>query len=211
MNISFIAPPAAGKGALSNKIYEKYGFPHISIGDLLRNVEDEEVKKVLEEGAFVNNEIVAKLLYARLAKDDCKNGYVLDGFPRNMSQVEIYEDICHSSSLKNIIIVLDIPKEIGEKRITGRRVCSNCGSVYNVNFEESKPKTQNICDNCGHELKERSDDNLETYGHRFDVYVNETAPIINYFEKSNNLYHVDGTGSIDKVFADIDKIIKESL
>jgi len=211
LNISFIAPPAAGKGALSNKIYEKYGFPHISIGDLLRNVEDEEVKKVLEEGAFVNNEIVAKLLYARLAKDDCKNGYVLDGFPRNMSQVEIYEDICHSSSLKNIIIVLDIPKEIGEKRITGRRVCSNCGSVYNVNFEESKPKTQNICDNCGHELKERSDDNLETYGHRFDVYVNETAPIINYFEKSNNLYHVDGTGSIDKVFADIDKIIKESL
>lgn len=211
MNITFIAPPAAGKGALSNKIYEKYGFPHISIGDLLRNVEDEEVKKLLEEGAFVDNEIVAKLLYARLAKDDCKNGYVLDGFPRNMSQIKIYEDICDKSELKNIIIVVDIPKEIGEKRITGRRICLNCGNVYNVNFEESKPKIDNKCDNCGHELISRSDDNLDTYDHRFDVYVNETAPILNYFKDSEYLYHVDGTGSLDEVFDNIDKIIKESL
>ncbi len=211
MNITFIAPPAAGKGALSNKIYEKYGFPHISIGDLLRNVEDEEVKKILDEGAFVDNEIVAKLLYSRLNKADCKNGYVLDGFPRNVSQIEIYENICHNSDLKNIIIVLDIPKEIGAKRITGRRVCPNCGSVYNINFEESKPKSQNLCDNCGHELNERSDDNLETYNRRFDVYVNETAPIIDHFEGKGNLYHVDGTESLEKVFSDIDRIIKESL
>ena len=211
MNITFIAPPAAGKGALSNKIYEKYGFPHISIGDLLRNVEDEEVKRMLEEGAFVDNKIVAKLLYSRLAKDDCKRGYVLDGFPRNMSQIEIYEDICSKSDLKNIIIVVDIPKEIGEKRITGRRVCSNCGSVYNINFEESKPRNNNKCDNCGHELSSRSDDNLETYDHRFDVYVNETAPILDYFKDSDFIYHVDGTKSLDNVFDDIDKIIKESL
>lgn len=210
MNITFIAPPAAGKGALSKKIYEKYGFPHVSIGDLLRNVDDEEVKKELEEGAFVSNEIVAKLLYSRLAKDDCKNGYVLDGFPRNISQIKIYEEICHNSNLKNIIVVMDIPKEIGERRITGRRVCSNCGSVYNINFEESKPKKQDVCDNCGYELKARSDDDLETYNHRYEIYVNETAPIIDYF-KDNNLYHVDATGSIDKVFNDIDKIIKENL
>ena len=211
MNITFIAPPAAGKGALSNKIYEKYGFPHISIGDLLRNVEDEEIKKQLEEGAFVDNKIVAKLLYSRLEKDDCKNGYVLDGFPRNMSQIDIYEDICKRSNFNNIIIVVDIPKEIGEKRITGRRVCSNCGSVYNINFEESKPKIIDKCDNCGHELNSRSDDNLETYGHRFDVYVNETAPILNYFKDSDFIYHVDGTKSLDEVFDDIDEIIKESL
>lgn len=211
MNITFIAPPAAGKGALSNKIYEKYGFPHISIGDLLRNVEDEEIKKQLEEGAFVDNKIVAKLLYSRLEKDDCKNGYVLDGFPRNMSQIDIYEDICKRSNFNNIIIVVDIPKEIGEKRITGRRVCSNCGSVYNINFEESKPKISDKCDNCGHELNSRSDDNLETYGHRFDVYVNETAPILNYFKDSDFIYHVDGTKSLDEVFDDIDEIIKESL
>ena len=140
MNITFIAPPAAGKGALSNMIYEKYGYPHVSIGDLLRNVEDDKIKKELEAGAFVNNEIVAKLLYNRLSKEDCKNGFVLDGFPRNLSQVDIYESICKKSNIKNIIIVVDIPKEIGEKRITGRRVCLKCGEVYNVNFDESKPK-----------------------------------------------------------------------
>ena len=211
MNITFIAPPAAGKGALSSMIYEKYGFPHVSIGDLLRNVEDDEVKKELEAGAFVNNEIVAKLLYNRLDKEDCKDGYVLDGFPRNISQIEIYENICKKYNTKNIIIVVDIPREIGEKRITGRRVCSNCGNVYNINFEESKPQIKDVCDNCGHELKTRVDDNLETYDHRFDVYVNETAPIIDYYKNSKNIYHVDGSKSLDEVFGFIDKIIQENL
>ncbi len=210
MNITFIAPPAAGKGALSNMIYEKYGFPHISIGGLLRNVEDEAIKKELEDGAFVDNKIVAKLLYDRINKDDCVKGFILDGFPRNESQISIYEDLCRRNNLKNIIIVVDIPKEIGEKRITGRRVCPNCSSVYNINFEESKPKVENICDDCGHELEVRSDDNLETYGHRFDVYVNETAPIIEHFEGSN-LYHVDGTKFIEDVFKDVDEIIKVNL
>ena len=211
MNITFIAPPAAGKGALSHLIYEKYGYPHVSIGDLLRNVDDEEIKKELEAGAFVDNKIVAKLLYNRLSKDDCLKGYVLDGFPRNLSQIDIYEDICRNSNLKNIIIVLDIPKEIGEKRITGRRVCSNCGKVYNVNFEESKPKVNGICDDCGHELNQRSDDNLETYDHRFDVYVNETAPILSHYEDSGKIYHVDGTKSLVEVFSSIEKVIKENL
>lgn len=211
MNITFIAPPAAGKGALSNMIYEKYGYPHVSIGDLLRSVEDEEIKKELEAGAFVNNEIVAKLLYNRLAKEDCQNGYVLDGFPRNLSQVEIYESICEKSNLKNIIIVVDIPREIGEKRITGRRVCMNCGKVYNVNFEESMPKELGKCDSCGHELIKRSDDSLETYDHRFDVYVNETAPIIDHYKNSSKIYHIDGTRSLDDVFSSIDSVIKENL
>lgn len=211
MNITFIAPPAAGKGALSNMIYEKYGFPHISIGGLLRNVEDETIKKELEEGAFVDNKIVAKLLFDRISKDDCEKGFILDGFPRNESQIEIYEKLCHENNLKNIIIVLDIPKEIGEARISGRRVCPNCSSVYNVNNPDSKPKVLNICDDCGHELEKRSDDNLETYDHRYEVYVNETAPIIKHFEKGSNLFYVDGTKSVDEVFDSIDKIIKENL
>ena len=211
MNITFIAPPAAGKGALSHMIYEKYGYPHVSIGDLLRNVEDEDIKKELEAGAFVNNEIVAKLLYDRLSKDDCKKGFVLDGFPRNLSQVEIYENICKKSNLKNIIIVLDIPRFVGEKRITGRRVCKNCGKVYNVNFEGSKPKVLGKCDDCNCDLILRSDDSLETYGHRFDVYVNETAPIIDHYKDSSKIYHVDGTDTLENVFNSINKIIKENL
>ena len=207
MIITFIAPPAAGKGALSNMIYDKYGFPHVSMGDLLRNVDDSIIKKQLDEGAFVDNNIVAKLLYNRLSKDDCKNGYVLDGFPRNLSQISIYEDICRSSNLKNVVVVLDIPREVGEKRITGRRVCIECGSVYNENIEESKPKVLGVCDECGHKLNHRDDDNLETYNHRYEVYVNETEPIINHYD----VYHVDGTKSLNEVFSDVDKIIKENL
>ena len=211
MNITFIAPPAAGKGALSNMIYEQYGFPHISIGGLLRNVEDPEIKKELEEGAFVDNKIVAKLLFDRVSKDDCEKGFILDGFPRNESQIDIYNNLCHENNLKNIIIVVDIPKEVGEARITGRRVCPNCSSVYNVNIPGSIPKIQNIRDDCGHELEQRSDDNLETYDHRFEVYENETAPILKHFEGKSNLYHVDGTRSVDEVFNAIDEIIKENL
>lgn len=207
MIITFIAPPAAGKGALSNMIYDKYGFPHISIGDLLRNVDDPVIKKELDEGAFVDNKIVAKLLYNRISKDDCSKGFILDGFPRNLTQISIYEDICHSSNLKNVIVVLDIPKEVGEMRITGRRVCPNCGNVYNENIDGSKPKVLGVCDECGSKLNHRDDDNLETYNHRYEVYVNETLPIISHYDVN----HVDGTNSLDEVFRDVDKIIKENL
>ena len=210
MNITFIAPPAAGKGVLSKKIYEKYGFPHVSIGNLLRDVKDEKVKKMLKEGKFVSNEIVADLLYKRLSEDDCQKGFILDGFPRNKSQISIYENICHNG-LNNIIIVMDIPKEIGQKRITGRRVCPKCGNVYNVNVLENKPKKDNICDDCGHELIKRTDDDLSTYDQRYDLYINETAPILDYYKNSKNIYHVDATKNIDDVFADIEKIIEVNL
>lgn len=209
MIITFIAPPAAGKGALSNLIYKKYGYPHISIGDLLRNVDDEEVRKQLNEGAFVDNKIVGKLLKNRISKNDCLKGFILDGFPRNLTQMDIYKDICNDSKLSNIIIVLDVPRETGEKRITGRRVCLKCGSVYNVNIDENMPKVEGVCDNCSGKLEQRSDDNLDTYKHRYEVYEKETKPIIDYLH--SNVYHVDGTKSLDVVFENIDKIIKESI
>lgn len=211
MIITFIAPPAAGKGALSNLIYQKYNLPHISIGDLLRNVEDEEIKKQLEEGAFVDNEIVSKLLKNRICKEDCKEGFVLDGFPRNVSQIEIYEDICKEAKMKNIFIVLDIDKQIGEKRITGRRVCQNCGKVYNINFKENSPKNDGICDSCQCELIQRTDDNLETYNHRYDTYEKETSPILDYYEESGKIYHIDGTKPLEEVFKDMEKIIEETI
>lgn len=211
MIITFVAPPAAGKGALSNLIYEKYNLPHISIGDLLRNVEDEKIKKQLEEGAFVDNDIVSKLLKTRIKKDDCKKGFVLDGFPRNLTQIDIYEEICKETNMKNIIIVLDIDKQTGEKRITGRRVCPNCGAVYNVNIKESSPKIENTCDKCNTKLNHRMDDSLDTYRHRYEVYEKETSPILDYYSDKNNIYHIDGTKQIEKVFEDMDKIIKESI
>ena len=206
MNITFISAPAAGKGLISSMLNEKYGFPHVSIGDLLRSVDDENVRKQLEDGEFVDNNLIAKLLKERLYRPDCKEGFILDGFPRNMSQISIYEDICeHVNDKKNIIIVLDIPREIGEKRITGRRVCLNCGYVFNEYFD--KPKVSGICDHCGHELIHRSDDNIDTYDRRYDTYLKETKQVIDYFETKGNVYHVDGSKSSDDTFSDIEKII----
>ena len=206
MNITFISAPAAGKGLISSMLNEKYGFPHVSIGDLLRSVDDENIRKQLENGEFVDNNLIAKLLKERLYRPDCKEGFILDGFPRNMSQISIYEDICeHVNDKKNIIIVLDIPREIGEKRITGRRVCLNCGYVFNEYFD--KPKVSGICDHCGHELIHRSDDNIDTYDRRYDTYLKETKQVIDYFETKGNVYHVDGSKSSDDTFSDIEKII----
>lgn len=208
MNITFISAPAAGKGLLSSMINEKYGYPHISIGDLLRGVDDEKVKKQLENGEFVDNGIIAKLLSDRLSQSDCKEGFILDGFPRNMSQISIYEEVCEkANNKKNVIIVLDIPREIGEKRILGRRVCLNCGNVFNIMFENSKPKVSGICDHCGHKLIQRTDDNLETYENRYATFLKETKPVIDYFETRGKVYHVDGSGSSDEAFSDIEKII----
>ena len=208
MNITFISAPAAGKGLLSSMINEKYGYPHISIGDLLRGVDDEKVKKQLENGEFVDNGLIAKLLSDRLSQSDCKEGFILDGFPRNMSQISIYEEVCEkANNKKNVIIVLDIPREIGEKRILGRRVCLNCGNVFNIMFENSKPKVSGICDHCGHKLIQRTDDNLETYENRYDTFLKETKPVIDYFEARGNVYHVDGSKSSDETFSDIEKII----
>lgn len=205
MNIVFISAPAAGKGLISSMLEKKYGFPHISVGNLLRGVDDEKVKKQLENGEFVSNDLIASLLRSRLSKDDCQNGYILDGFPRNMSQISIYEEICGNN--QNIIIVLDIPRAIGEKRIVGRRVCLNCGSVFNDLFVHSKSKVMGVCDNCGHKLVRRSDDNLETYDRRYDTFLKETEPVIDYFEAKGKVYHVDGSKSGDETFSEIEKII----
>ena len=208
MNITFISAPAAGKGLLSSMLNEKYGFPHVSIGDLLRSVDDEKVKKQLENGEFVDNGLIAKLLKERLSRSDCKEGFILDGFPRNMTQISIYEEVCEKANdKKNVIIVLDISREIGEKRILGRRVCLNCGNVYNDLFPSSKSKVPGVCDYCGHELIQRTDDNLETYEHRYDTYLKETKPVIDYFEAHGNVYHVDGSVTAEEAFQNIEKII----
>ena len=125
MNITFIAPPAAGKGTQATKISKEYGIPHISMGDLLRDVEDPEIKQILSKGAFVDNRLVLRLLKERLLKDDCTEGFVLDGFPRNLEQAAMYEELLNNLHKdKGIVIVLDLDKETAAKRITGRKICS---------------------------------------------------------------------------------------
>ena len=125
-----------------------------------------------------------------------------------MTQISIYEEVCEKANDKaNIIIVLDIPREVGEKRVVGRRVCLNCGNVFNDLFEHSKSKVPGVCDNCGHELIKRADDNIETYERRYDTFLKKTKPVIDYFEARGKVYHVDSSGSSDETFSEIEKII----
>ena len=208
MNITFIAPPAAGKGTQSAKVSRKYGLPHISTGDLLRNVDDEDLQNKLSQGQFASDELVTRLLEERLKEDDCDKGYVLDGFPRNLKQARIYDELLEKLHKdKGIVIVLDLDKEIAAKRIIGRKVCPNCGEVFINLIEESKPKQEGICDKCHGNLTSRDDDSEETFEKRYQIYQKETEPLIKYYEGKNMAYHVDSSKDSDYAFKGIEQII----
>ena len=213
-NIIFIAPPAAGKGTQSILLREKYNLAHISTGDLLReaSLEDSErgqyILNCLKEGNLVSDDITIELLIERLSKDDCKNGYILDGFPRTVEQAIQYETILKNLNKElGVVIFLDIPKEIALKRIVGRQVCPSCGAVYNDQIDISKPKIQNICDICGHELQKRKDDNETTFNIRFETYMKKTEPLIKHYEELGVLYKINEVDK-EKVFKRIEEIIK---
>ena len=213
-NIMFIAPPAAGKGTQAELIVEKYGIPHISTGDILREIskEDSEMGKYVYEtlasGDLVKDEITYQLIENRLAKEDCHNGYIIDGFPRNLEQAHEYDKILEKLNYEiGNVILLNIDKNTLEKRITGRRVCENCNKVFNINDENNSPKIESTCDDCGGKLYQRSDDNLESFKNRYNNYLEKTAPIIEYYKEKNVLSEVDGNDSVEEIFKKIDKII----
>lgn len=213
-SIIFIAPPSAGKGTQSLMVSEKYHMPHISTGDLLRAASKEKsergtyIKNQMETGGLVSDEITLELLKERLKKDDCNNGYILDGFPRNVSQAKAYEDLL--KSLKKdfgVVIILDLDKQTALDRVIGRLTCGNCGAVYNEKFEESRPKKSGICDKCGNALSKRSDDNAETFEKRYDTYVVNTEPLIQYYEEKGNVYHINSGDPKEIVFSNIEKVL----
>ena len=213
-NIMFIAPPAAGKGTQAELVVEKYHIPHISTGDILREISKEDseigsyVKETLASGKLVKDEITYQLIEDRLSKDDCKNGFIIDGFPRNIDQAYEYDKI-----LKNLgyevgnVILINIDKKTLEKRITGRRLCENCNAIYNINDEKSSPKVESVCDVCGGKLYQRSDDNLEAFETRYAMYQEKTEPIIDHYRKQNVLKEVDGNDTVENIFESIDKIL----
>ena len=214
ISIIFIAPPAAGKGTQSKLLCDTYHIPHISTGDLLREaslVENERgiyIKEQISTGKLVSDDIILELLEERLRKSDCDNCYILDGFPRNIEQAQSYEKILEKLQKKiGIVILLDVDKELACKRIAGRLSCQNCGSVYNENIEEAKPKVEGICDRCGEKLVKRLDDNSKTYGARYDTYLEKTKPLIDYYKNKNMLYQVKGI-SKEETFKKIVSILK---
>ena len=199
-NFVFLGPPGAGKGSLAVKVAEDYKIPHISTGDIFRaNIKAQtplgvKVKAIIDSGSLVSDELTFELVKDRLSQDDCKNGYILDGFPRTIPQAEALEAMSKEIG-REISHVIDIetPKEELVRRICGRRVCKKCGAPYHV--INIKPKVDGICDICGGELVQRPDDNEEALNVRLEAYHKSTKPLLEYYEKKGLLKVFDGSSS----------------
>ena len=216
-NIMFIAPPAAGKGTQAELVVAKYHIPHISTGDILREISKEDseignyVAETLASGKLVKDEITYQLIEKRLKEKDCKNGFIIDGFPRNLDQAVEYDNILKRLGYKvgNVISIV-IDEKTLERRITGRRVCEDCHAVYNINEKSSAPQMESVCDICGGKLYQRNDDNIEAFKTRYEMYQEKTAPIIEHYRKMGVLKEVNGDDTVENVFKDIEKIISLS-
>ncbi len=211
-NIIFIAPPAAGKGTVSNLLKEKYKYNHISTGDLLRNVNKntdlgKRVQEIMEQGQLVSDELVTELLKEKLKEID--GNFILDGYPRNITQANILDEILDELNINNIMaIYINISKEEAMKRALSRLICPKCKKIYNKFNDEAKPKKENICDNCGIELKTRDDDNEESFKVRFETYINNVKPILDFYKSKNMLKEVSSQTS-NITFNMIEKLINE--
>ena len=205
MKIIMLGAPGAGKGTQEKMIAEKYGIPHISTGDIFRyNIKNgtelgKEAKKYMDQGLLVPDELTVKILLDRVAQDDCKNGYVLDGFPRTIPQAEVLEEaLTKLGDRIDYAINVEVPDENIVKRMGGRRACVNCGATYHI--EHVPPKKEGICDNCGSELILRDDDKPETVKNRLSVYHKQTQPLIDFYNGKGVLRTVDGTVDMKDVF-----------
>lgn len=216
VNLILIAAPGAGKGTLAKDLKEKYNYVHISTGDLLREAAskgDELGNKINEmqtKGLLVTDEIVRDALKNRLMKSDCNNGYILDGYPRTVKQAEMYDEIVSELNKDlGLVIVLDIDKESLIERITGRRLCHDCGAIYNIYNPELKPKKENTCDKCGGELYQRSDDNLESLETRYSTYIEKTQPLIEYYNNKNCLYKINSSSCPKEALRQVTELLEK--
>lgn len=214
-NIMFIAPPAAGKGTQAEIIEARYNIPHISTGDILRDIAEEDselgqyVSEVLSSGELVKDEITDKLITNRLKKDDCRNGFIIDGFPRNIEQAIRYDQILDNLGYDiGVVLLINIEKKTLEKRVIGRRVCEDCDAVFNINSEDSAPQVDSMCDICGGRLYQRNDDNLEAFENRYSLYIEKVTPIIEHYRKKGVLYEINGNKPKDDVTRQIEDIIR---
>ncbi len=203
-----LGPPGAGKGTQADKIIEKYNIPHISTGDIFRdNIKNgtelgKKAQAYMNKGELVPDDLVIEIATDRLLKDDCKNGFLLDGFPRTVYQAEKLDEFLQAHGQKlDKVIDLEVGEDILMVRLTGRRVCKVCGASYHV--VNMLPKKEGICDKCGGELIQRADDNEETARNRIDVYNEQTRPLVDYYEKAGNLARIDGATPLEETFKDI--------
>lgn len=214
MNLILMGLPGAGKGTQAEKIVKKYNIPHISTGDMFRQaVKDEtelglKAKSYMDKGELVPDEVTIGIVRERLSKEDCNNGFLLDGFPRTVPQAESLEQILTDLNKKlDYCINIHVNKENLMERLTGRRICKSCGSTYHLVF--NPPAKENVCDKCGGELYQRADDNAETVENRLDVNLKQQQPLLDFYKDKGYLVTVDGQQRIDQVFQDVDALLSE--
>jgi len=205
MRIVLLGAPGAGKGTQAKILIEKYGMPQISTGDLLRAAVaagtplGKEAKSYMDKGELVPDSVVLGMVEERLKQDDCKKGYILDGFPRNTAQAEALDKMLAALNMSlTAALSVDVPFEDLMKRLTGRRTCKSCGQMSNIYFKA--PSKEGLCDKCGGALFQRDDDKEATIKKRLEVYSAQTEPLIGYYKNKGILKSVTGTGSIDEIF-----------
>ncbi|HHU76851.1 MAG TPA: adenylate kinase [Firmicutes bacterium] len=208
MHLMIMGPPGAGKGTQAERIAKEFSLLHISTGDIFRNAIKEgtetgkKAKEYMDKGALVPDEIVIEVVRDRLSKPDCASGVLLDGFPRTLEQAEALDDVLNDLGMVfDAVINVDVNEEELLNRLTGRRVCRNCGTTYHIKF--NPPKVRTICDHCGGELYQRSDDTIDTVKERLVVYKKQTFPMMEFYQRKGIFENFDGARDIDEVFQDI--------
>ncbi|MGO5064318.1 adenylate kinase [Clostridium sporogenes] len=212
MRVILLGPPGAGKGTQAKLISKKFSIPHISTGDIFRaNIKEKtplgiEAKRYIDNGQLVPDEVTIGIVKDRLTKDDCDNGFLLDGFPRTVAQAEALDEFLKGINKDlDVALLTKVPEEFILERMTGRRVCTSCGASYHIRF--NPPKVEGKCDICDNELIQRKDDTEATVKERLEVYSKQTYPLINYYKDNGIISEVDGTEAIDKVFGNISNIL----
>lgn len=211
MKIILLGPPGAGKGTQAKSISNRYSIPHISTGDIFRKNMSEntplgiEARRYIDKGQLVPDSVTIDMVKDRLQQDDCKNGYLLDGFPRTVCQAESLQAFLQSRDEElDTALCIEVPKEFILERMTGRRVCPSCGASYHIKFN---PPVNGKCELCGTDVVQRKDDTEETVKERLDVYEEQTQPLIDFYKDKNLLSVVDGTQAINEVFESICNIL----
>jgi adenylate kinase len=210
--IVLMGAPGAGKGTQARLLQERLGLPQISTGDMFRAMKQaetplaEQLRGILASGALVPDELTIRLVEERTSQPDCRDGYVLDGFPRTTAQAEMLESLAAEQKHALVALLVDVPFDVLERRVTGRRSCPVCGEIYNVYFKP--PKSDEVCDfHPDTKLAHRTDDNAETIKARLSTYERETQPLLDYYERTGRLRRVDGTRDTEAIYADIEKVV----
>ncbi len=209
--IVMIGAPGAGKGTQSRLISEKYGYPQISTGDMLREMAragtplGQKIKETMASGKLVGDDILAEVILARTSQPDCENGYILDGYPRTTNQAHLLEELALRQRKKVLFMRVVVNEEPLFKRLTGRRTCPKCGEIYNIYFRP--PHVDGICDLDGEPLAHRADDNPESVSKRFEEYRRSTGPLINYYSQNGRLVEIDGDLPVEDVFEKLCAVI----